>query len=204
MPDKKSKYPICIDIDNVIAETDEVIRRLIKEHTECAVNLDYQDIVNFDYWRCKDKFGAGINKAQWGKIHEAFSTPDCLLAISPNSAAQESLQKLAESFEVHIVTSRFPNTREITLKWLGEHRLPFEFFHISKHREKHLLPLQFCAVIEDDYEQAVMFSKAGTKAFLIEHPWNNAQAPANGVWLAKNWGDVIEKVERYCLPVAGS
>ena len=41
---------ICIDIDNVIAKTDEVLRSVIQTHSRHGVDLRYEDVVCFD--RC--------------------------------------------------------------------------------------------------------------------------------------------------------
>lgn len=43
---------LCIDIDNVLAQTDVLMRKLIKEHTRTRVELRYEDIVTFDYRQC--------------------------------------------------------------------------------------------------------------------------------------------------------
>ena len=49
-----------VDIDNVIAQTDEVMRRVIYDFTGGRVNLDYVHIVEFDYHRCIDGNGRSI------------------------------------------------------------------------------------------------------------------------------------------------
>ncbi len=46
-----------VAIDNVIGQTDKVMRQVIRDYTGNRVNLDYVDVVEFDYHKCKDKNG---------------------------------------------------------------------------------------------------------------------------------------------------
>ena len=63
---------LCIDIDNVLAQTDVLMRKLIKEHTRARVELRYEDIVTFDYRQCEDANGAKITNQEWANIHDFF------------------------------------------------------------------------------------------------------------------------------------
>ena len=74
---------LCIDIDNVIARTDKVMRRVISEHTGGRIQLAYEDVKNFNYYECKDSTGNGINNEEWKHIHELFSEPRYLWLIQP-------------------------------------------------------------------------------------------------------------------------
>ena len=74
---------VCIDIDNVLARTDEVMREVIYEYTHGRVKFDYRHIVEFEYWKCKDQSGNSITKKQWTKIHELFSEPRYLWKVLP-------------------------------------------------------------------------------------------------------------------------
>ena len=44
-----SREGLCVDIDNVVAATDEVMRCVIREYTRGRVDLSYEDVVEFDY-----------------------------------------------------------------------------------------------------------------------------------------------------------
>jgi hypothetical protein len=72
---------ICVDIDNVIAQTDKVMRQVIRDYPGDHVQLDYADITEFDYYKCKDRNGYSISKEQWGEIHALFSEPRYLWLI---------------------------------------------------------------------------------------------------------------------------
>ncbi len=77
------KAHFCIDIDNVIAQTDEVMRRVIEEFTGGRVALKYEDIVTFNYHECRDRKGERITKEEWGQVHDRFSEPQNILGIEP-------------------------------------------------------------------------------------------------------------------------
>ena len=48
---------ICVDIDNVVARTDDVMREVIRECSQDRVDLVCEDVVCFDYWMCRDGLG---------------------------------------------------------------------------------------------------------------------------------------------------
>jgi hypothetical protein len=73
----------CFDIDNVIAQTDEVMRRVIEDYTNGRVRLAYEDIKTFNYYECLDRFGNGISKEEWNRVHEVFSESRYLWLIQP-------------------------------------------------------------------------------------------------------------------------
>jgi predicted RNA-binding protein with RPS1 domain len=59
----------CLDIDNVIAQTDEVMRRVIEEYTGGRVRLSYEGIKEFNYYECRDARGNNITREQWTQVH---------------------------------------------------------------------------------------------------------------------------------------
>src|SRR2546427_1421515 len=88
---------ICVDIDNVIAQTDDVMRRVIKEYTGGRVELTYADVREFNYYECKDKNGNGITKEEWKQVHELFSEARYLCQIQPIPGAIDGLHLLAKT-----------------------------------------------------------------------------------------------------------
>lgn len=54
-----AKPALCIDIDNVLSQSDKVIRQLILEHT--SVELEYTHVVHYEYHRCRDDHGRAIS-----------------------------------------------------------------------------------------------------------------------------------------------
>lgn len=162
-----AKLRLCVDIDNTIARTDEVMRRVIREYTGGRVNLRYEDVVEFHYPHCSDANGNSITDADWQQIHELFCEPRYLWAIQPSPGVQSRLRTLADQFELHLATSRLARARRTTIEWLENHSFPEHNLHFVRHKEKHLAIGGICAAVEDHYEQAIAFAMAGTPCYLI-------------------------------------
>lgn len=190
----KSKPGLCIDIDNVIAKTDEVVRQAIHDFTGGGVRLSYSDIIEFDYYKCTDSNGSTLTREQWDRAHELFSEPRYLWAVQPVQGVQSHLSKLHHTFDIHLATSRLPKARRTTTEWLENHNFPAHSLHFLKHGEKHVSLGKFFAAVEDHYDQAVAFANFGTRCFLLEHPWNRARPPVADVYWVRDWSDLTEQL----------
>ncbi len=186
---------LCIDIDNVVARTDEVMRSVIAEYTSGRVKLTYEEINEFNYFECRDRNGNCITKEEWKHIHDLFSEPRYLWLIQPFPGAVEGLHQLAKRYSLHFATSRMPKARRVTVEWLENHGFPTHDLHFLKHREKHASLRPFSAAIEDDYEQANSFvSNGDTPCFLLRHPWNQGKPIRKGIQWVNDWNDLTERL----------
>ena len=192
MPDDRAMSAICLDIDNVIARTDEVMRRVIFDFTGGRVKHEYNHIVEFDYHRCKDANGSSISVEEWKRIHDLFSEPRYLWQIQPEPGVQTALTLISEKFDIHLATSRLPKARRTTIEWLDNYNFPSHDLHFLKHGEKHMSLGKFAAAVEDHYEQAVEFARAGTPAFLLQHPWNRGKPNEVNVRWVDGWEKLTE------------
>jgi uncharacterized HAD superfamily protein len=168
---KQVKPALCVDIDNVIARTDEVMRKVICAHSKSRVDLGYEDIVCFEYWKCRDETGRRFDKSEWREIHEEF-THNYLSKILPFDNVSHTLGIISEKFDIHLATSRLDDGQEATRVWLRQHGIPYKKLHFVREGTKHLIDEQFVAAIEDDREQGYAFYKKGIYVFLLAHPWN--------------------------------
>jgi uncharacterized HAD superfamily protein len=185
---------LCFDIDNVIAQTDEVMRQVIDDYTGSWVKLSYEHVVEFNYYEVKDADGYGITRDEWREIHDRFSEPRYLLAIQPYPGVQRHLRKLGEKFELHLATSRLLRARRATIEWLEMHHIPAHDLHFLKHGQKHVSLGTFTAAVEDDYQQAVAFAQAGTPCYLLAHPWNKTKPATKDVHWVKDWDELVAKL----------
>ncbi|MGD0598050.1 MAG: hypothetical protein ABSA64_11095 [Sedimentisphaerales bacterium] len=186
---------ICIDIDNVIAETDTMMRSLILKRTGGRVDLKYEDIIEFDYRKCHDSEGNRITGEEWEQVHNEFSEEKNILQLTPYIGAQDYLRVLVDyGFQLHFATSRLHQAWIPTIKWLDKYRFPPHRLHFVNHREKHLALGVFSAMIEDDLQQARDFAQQGTPAYLIAHPWN-VTANTDCIFRARDWKEVSEQLQ---------
>jgi uncharacterized HAD superfamily protein len=185
----------CIDLDNVVANTDEVIRRIIAEVTLGRVKLEYTDIKSFNYYECTDDSGNQLTKEEWYVVHNRYSEPQTILNVSPIQDAVRSLNLLAECGEIHFATSRLLQARKATADWLAKHDFPKHSLHFLGHGKKHLALERFHVAVEDHYEQAVLFAtEADTPAYLMRHPWNASRLPKQGVFWVGNWHELTMRI----------
>jgi uncharacterized HAD superfamily protein len=185
----------CVDIDNTVARTDEVMRRVIMDFTRGRVRLDYEDIVTFNYHECADRQGNQITREEWKQVHDLFSEPKYLMSIEPMLGAVEGLRRLAERGTVHLATSRLRKARKTTAEWLDAHQFPDHDLHFLKHGEKHVSLRPFAAAVEDHYEQAEAFATIGeTPCFLIRHPWNRTRPVLENLEWVENWDELTERL----------
>src|SRR5690349_12318592 len=100
-----SKLRLCLDIDNVLTQTDAVMRRVIADYTAGRVRYDYGHIQEFDYHKCKDADGCSITRDEWKPIHELFSEPSNVLTVRPVHGIQSHLETLREKYHLHLATA---------------------------------------------------------------------------------------------------
>jgi len=190
---------LCVDVDNCVAATDEVMRQIIHQVTDGRVNFAYDDIVEFDYHgpSCRDKSGERIDEATWHKVHEQFSEPDIVMSLKPMPGAADMLRALQLDFDIHFVTTRKPKARAATIHWLDclglDSKRP-PALHFVGHRQKHDVIRNLSAAIDDDPVQAESFAQMGIKSILLDHPWNrNANSE---VLRARDWSEVAELLKQ--------
>ena len=189
-----------MDIDNVVARTDEVMREVIRGHSRDHVDLAYKDVVCFDYWKCRDSLGRRFHKAEWESIHQEF-TRNHLSRIQPFDNVREYLERISQRFQVHLATSRLPEGQEKTLAWLEQHQIPHSQLHFPEHGQKHQIDYPFVAAVDDDREQGYAFHASGVPVFLVAHPWNEIGRFSPLRRLA-SWQEIIKEI--FELPVSGS
>ncbi|CAN0408468.1 unnamed protein product, partial [Phaeothamnion confervicola] len=189
------KPRLALDLDNVLADSDPVVRQVIRDHTRGRVNLDYSHVLQFHYHECRDARGESISRAEWDAVHAAFSAPERLMAVSPYPGVQAHLERLGAVFDLHIVTARLPQARETTVRWLAEHAFPQHRLHFLNHGEKHQSLGRFFAAVEDDRAQAEAFALAGVHSFVLAHPWN-AVPPDALLHRHGNWDELTAALLR--------
>ena len=189
---------ICVDIDNTIADTDPVLRQLIRRVSRDRVRLAYEDVVCYEYWRCRDAQGHRLTSREWHRVVDEFHK-ERLEEIPPFPGVAGHLAKLREVFKVHLATSRDPASAASTRAWLERYRIPHDRLHFARHGEKHRLPQDFDFAVEDDREQAYAFVASGVPALVLGRPWNHV-GPSSPVERLPDWPTIVARLLRGALP----
>jgi 5' nucleotidase, deoxy (Pyrimidine), cytosolic type C protein (NT5C) len=187
---------LCVDLDNVIAGSDAVMRRVIRDFTGGKVNLEEHHIREFNYHECFDDAGHHTEEKDWPEIHELFSEPRHLWLVQPYPGAVDCLRTLRARFEIHLATSRLPEARGTTIAWLENHNIPIDDVHFLRRGKKHTSLGKFAAAVEDDYEQGAAFASSGTLCYLMDRPWNHSKAPADKIKWVQDWKELCEELLR--------
>ncbi|MCX5646049.1 MAG: hypothetical protein NTZ17_15425 [Phycisphaerae bacterium] len=184
---------LVVDIDNVVARTDEVMRDVIKNRSKEGVNLRYEDVKHFNYWECVDTEGRRITKDEWtSTIHPVFSEQANILRIEPYCEIQGFLCELIDAdYQIHLVTSRLEQARVPTILWLDRHKIPHNALHFVKHGTKHIVFRTCVAIIEDDLDQARKFAEQGIQSYLLAHPWNDCGV-ADNIMRVRDWHEIVD------------
>jgi len=185
------KPRLCIDIDNTIADSDPMMRRVIVAVTSGRVNLIQADVKEFAYQKCKDSKGNCITEDEWKTVHDRFSETSNLMQIDPFPGVQAHLAALSSKFVLHIVTSRLHRARAATVEWLEKYDFPPHWLHFVGHGEKHSALGKFDGAVEDHYEQAASFAGIDTPSFLIRKPWNSGKSPLHNLAWVENWSQLV-------------
>lgn len=137
-----------IDLDNVISDTDNLIRSIIYEMYR--IKLQREDIIYFDYSKC------GVTKEQQQEVFRTFHEKRCEEVI-PTPHAIETIKALNDKFQVHIITSRPQSTKLKTIMWLHNHDI--DYYEIDFRIDKHTSKIRFEYFIEDNKETAYKLAK---------------------------------------------
>ena len=180
---------ICVDLDNVLARTDEVMRSIIYSFSRGRVNLRYEDVIRFNYYECTDNKGEYITNEEWKFIHNEFIS-NRLNQVKPITGASRALETLSKKFKIYVVTTRPEKGLLVTKKWLKANNFNSYMLLPSEHRWKHKLGIHFDIAIDDDLEQALLFQENGTMPILLAHPWNKLSAGSKIVRLP-TWNDIV-------------
>lgn len=187
MPHPHAKKPVLgVDLDNVLALTDPLIRRLIREMF--GIHLGQGDIIHFDYWRC------GITKEQDRAVFNRFHHSECA-TVAVIDGAVNALLSLHDDFEIHIVTGRPPITERSTLDWLETHGIPYDELDFRKRKEGSRV--NFDAFVDDHRETAYALAHRGIYSFLFDYPWNEPEPidPPNLIRV-ESWKEIQAHLER--------
>jgi uncharacterized HAD superfamily protein len=175
------RLSIGIDIDNVIARTDEKIRQLIKD--TCGIGLVQEEITEYSYHKC------GISRQQEDNILEIFHNTECE-NVGLLRDAKKALCFLKEKYRIVIVTSRYVSSREATERWLKTKKIDYDslIFENNKHKTN----FKFAYFVEDRWKHALELANTGTKVLLFDYPWNRDRPEHPNIKRVNSWKEVVK------------
>jgi hypothetical protein len=202
MPHQRSK--LCVDIDNVLGQTDEVMRGIIRVATNGkalpgGVDYCYEDIKEFEYNLCKDRSGNSVSKEVWEAVHRIFQDPNSgyVDLIQPTAGALQALIALRERWDIWMVTARHDDGLRKAIAWVERHFPGFSSNVHSSYGRKKWEVASFTAAVDDHLETSLGFADNGVRSFVYDHPWNRKAANDRRLTVVKSWSQLIIAIKRF-------
>jgi len=177
---------IGVDIDNVIADTEKELRRLLNERK--GLNLTREDITSYTLENI-----AGIERGDLKDILDMFNHGDIFLNLEVAEGARETMERLAEKHEVVLVTSRPAGVEAHTRTWLKRNEIPFHRLVFADGTKVNDIPYEL--FLEDQGNFACELAESGTFVLLFDAPWNRDVSHDN-MDRVYSWDDV----QKFCFP----
>lgn len=177
---------IGVDIDNVIADTEKELRRVLFERR--GLKLTREDITSYSL----DDV-AGITRADLKDIIALFNHGDIFSRLDVIEGARETLELLKVRHRIELVTSRPATVEARTLDWLERNGIPFDDLIFAKESKVNGTPYEL--FLEDQENFAVELAEEGTYVLLFDAPWNRHIEHENMTRVC-SWQDVY----RFCFP----
>ncbi|MBI5945349.1 MAG: hypothetical protein HY864_13350 [Chloroflexi bacterium] len=180
---KSGNVVIGVDIDNVLSNTDHVIRNLIEQ--EYGIVSRREQIIYWDYFK-----SLPITPEQEGVIFGLFHDHYCLQAPIIQFA-QESLKLLSANYLIWLITSRPAKTNSLTKEWLNQHNIAYNNLIHSNNKIELFDTVKL--LIEDNGKTAIDYVNKGVPVILFNCPWNTEhQHPM--IFRVDNWHHALDTI----------
>jgi len=184
---------IGIDLDDVLA--DFVPSFLNFYNAKYGKKIRIEEIHSFDLWKC----GIGKTREEASFFIKQFYESADFDSISLIKGAGEAVDYLSENNDLSIITSRNPEAREKTEKFLQRYFPKIPVFYSGGNYSSGKTKAEICSetgreiFIEDCLNYAVECSKLVGRVLLFDRPWNQENVDVN-ILRVKNWGEILEKL----------
>lgn len=179
---------IGVDIDNVLSDTDFIIRQLIKQQYE--IESTREQITDWMYSKSLQ-----ITLEQEYLIFDLFHNYYSLDAPTI-PFAEESLKKLSSENLIWLITARPENTTVATKQWLHQHNIPYHKLIHSHNKISYSHNLKL--FIEDRGETALEFANNNVPVILFSKPWNiKYNHPM--IFRVFNWQEALGIIETFII-----
>jgi uncharacterized HAD superfamily protein len=141
------------------------------------------------------------------RVKEWYESPEHVQS-HPVAGALDAISQLARLHELHVVTSRPAQVRELTQEWLERHfEDQFSGLHFTSHFEPGIgsksevcRTLGISLLIEDSLLHARDVAANGTTVLLLDCPWNQEAVFGNIIRIL-SWEEAFDFLESFQAPV---
>lgn len=188
---------IYVDLDDVLCQAARHF--LIVVEREFGKRIAYEQLTDFDVGR-----SCGLTAEERARLYRIVHRPEELSSMAPIGEAIGVLKRWEErGFDIAIVTGRPPESAEVSLAWLGQHRIPYSSFTVVDKYSRfkpdgpnaisleQLAARRFCWAIEDSLPMAqYLAGQMSLPVALIDCPWNQSAESHSGIERHRDWKSI--------------
>jgi cytidine deaminase len=181
-----------IDLDNVLSDTDPIIRSLIEKHVPgISKPILRRHVTCFNYYEAFG-FDKALEKPVWEDFYRAG-----LNETVPVAGALEAMLRFCQFAKLEVVSHRPEKTKQATKQWLKKHRIPYDQLWLIKDTEKVKMVRQSndALLIDDKGETIDAIARQGRESIVFDNPWNRSFA-RKGTVRGKNWPHIFRLLIR--------
>lgn len=200
MPKPENRPTIAVDVDDVLADEKEDVRKFInKTYNLKLTPEDY--MIEAPYGRYFEKVW-GVDGEKGLQMYEAYFNAGIKAKHKPVKGSVEAISKLEKKYNFVVVTSRGDRSFEYTHSWLSKH-FPKVFKEVAFvplwSKDKEITKAEICNeigasyLVDDNAEHCNLAQKAGVQALLFgQYGWNRNVELTKGIIRVKDWQEVLE------------
>lgn len=186
------KLTLGIDIDGVLVDYANMMLPLLSD--VCRRPVSYPDL---SCWDIGEALNISDETVEY--IWQQVLGSDLLLNARPIDGAVTGMSELSRH-EIWIITSRPPDMEEMTMSWLNNWRIKYDYIVFENEKHKISTRQSIDIFVEDNLEQARAIAEAGIASLLYDQPWNQSTSLPEKCTRIYNWGSVLNFVDMYEKP----
>jgi uncharacterized HAD superfamily protein len=177
---------IAIDIDSTLHHYWDLFRSIVNERF--GVDLAYESQTDW-----------GITKLPQESLREAVKETHSdanIAAAEPYDGAVQTVQAWHDAGHwIHITSHRAEGCAPATARWLDDVGIPFDDLHCSYDKITRCVELGIDVLVDDSPVNLQRARAEGILGATLLHPWNRDFEGQDGVIVARDWGELRERLE---------
>lgn len=178
---------IAVDFDGVLFDHIPYVLRGFRDHFD--IDLEAEGLRHWDYFHYQAIQDADLSYGAVRKILSAIETDPFLHLERPRDAAAASVMRewRDAGHHVSVVTARSEESRAVTQMFLERNGIPFDELRMGAH-----IKTGYDLLVDDAPHNVLMAAADGSKALLMDHPYNRDVPTHTNPVRVQDWDEVRE------------